>query len=187
MPEHVNATDPELHEPKGISTASVNEVYVADGLGSGNWYPIKYHFGGYVPFDSATPAATHSVTTSDTVFNPTFTETHAEGFTILTSPNARIRYDGTPDAHVFLNFQISSQQASGSNKDIEYVIYKNGVAEDSSRIIRTASTSSWDSASIVYDQVLSTNDYLEVFIKGSGACTLDVASCYLTIHGTAEA
>lgn len=37
MPEHVNLTDPELHEPKGVAAASANETYVADGAGSGAW------------------------------------------------------------------------------------------------------------------------------------------------------
>lgn len=37
MPEHVTLTDPNLHEPKGASTATSNETYVSDGLGSGAW------------------------------------------------------------------------------------------------------------------------------------------------------
>lgn len=37
MPEHVNITDPNLHEPKGVSSAAAGKVYVADGLGSGAW------------------------------------------------------------------------------------------------------------------------------------------------------
>ena len=35
--EHMTATDPEIHEPKNITTASNNQVYVADGASSGNW------------------------------------------------------------------------------------------------------------------------------------------------------
>ena len=37
MTEHNILTDPNLHEPKGVSAASVETVYIADGLGSGNW------------------------------------------------------------------------------------------------------------------------------------------------------
>lgn len=40
--QHSTLTDPNLHEPKGASTASNNEVYVADGAGSGNWTPLKH-------------------------------------------------------------------------------------------------------------------------------------------------
>lgn len=37
MPEHVDLTDPELHEPKGVAAASSNQTYVANGAGSGVW------------------------------------------------------------------------------------------------------------------------------------------------------
>lgn len=33
--QHKDLTDPQLHEPKGISTAAAGQVYIADGLGSG--------------------------------------------------------------------------------------------------------------------------------------------------------
>lgn len=35
--EHNVITDPEIHEPKGISTADPHTVYTADGLSSGDW------------------------------------------------------------------------------------------------------------------------------------------------------
>jgi len=35
--QHSDLTDPELHEPKGTSTATAGQVYTADGLGSGAW------------------------------------------------------------------------------------------------------------------------------------------------------
>lgn len=42
MPSHENITDPNIHEPKGVSTASEGMVYVADGLGSGSWVHWPY-------------------------------------------------------------------------------------------------------------------------------------------------
>ena len=38
--EHANITDPQIHEPKGVSQASEGMVYVADGAGSGLWKTI---------------------------------------------------------------------------------------------------------------------------------------------------
>mgnify|MGYP000111791500 CR=1 FL=1 len=35
--EHKNITDPDNHEPKGISTAVTDTIYVADGIGGGSW------------------------------------------------------------------------------------------------------------------------------------------------------
>lgn len=37
---HKNIDDPEIHEPKGISTATTKSVYIADGAGSGSWEVI---------------------------------------------------------------------------------------------------------------------------------------------------
>ncbi len=34
---HNSLTDPFLHEPKGVSTATANQSYVSDGAGSGAW------------------------------------------------------------------------------------------------------------------------------------------------------
>lgn len=35
--EHVDIDDPNIHEPKGVSTANADTVYIADGAGSGEW------------------------------------------------------------------------------------------------------------------------------------------------------
>lgn len=37
MAIHSSLTDPNIHEPKGASTASDGQVYVANGSGSGTW------------------------------------------------------------------------------------------------------------------------------------------------------
>lgn len=43
--QHKNITDPDVHEPKGTSTALANQVYVADGAGSGSWTGTEDIFG----------------------------------------------------------------------------------------------------------------------------------------------
>lgn len=37
MPQHATLTGSNLHEPKGVASANSDEVYVADGAGSGAW------------------------------------------------------------------------------------------------------------------------------------------------------
>lgn len=39
--QHSSLSDPNLHEPKGISTAAGNTVYLANGSGSGTWTPVN--------------------------------------------------------------------------------------------------------------------------------------------------
>ena len=48
MTEHVVITDPNIHEPKGISTANAGEVYVANGAGSGTYSPRFYTLTGHI-------------------------------------------------------------------------------------------------------------------------------------------
>ena len=42
--QHVDITDPEVHEPKGASTASNGTIYVSDGAGSGAWTALNYEY-----------------------------------------------------------------------------------------------------------------------------------------------
>lgn len=45
---HSALTDPNLHEPKGVSTASNGTVYRANGAGSGSWVPTQYALTGQI-------------------------------------------------------------------------------------------------------------------------------------------
>lgn len=40
MPAHSALTGADLHEPKGVASASANTVYVANGAGSGTWIKV---------------------------------------------------------------------------------------------------------------------------------------------------
>jgi len=180
---HSTLTDPFLHEPKGIAAAGAGEVYIADGSGSGDWTELSRYVNGYVAFDAATPAYQHSVTTSFTAFNPTFTLSSNNGFTGLSSPNARLRYDGAETITAFVQFTIAYKNDSGSDKDVEIEIYKNGSSFNGAHTIVTAVSGTWMSVTLPDVGSLSTNDYLEVFVKGSAAFTLDIASASLTVTG----
>lgn len=50
-------------------------------------------------------------------------------------------------------------------------------------IIVTASSGEWKSATLTDMTSLATNDYIEIFVKGSAAFTLDVAAASLIVHG----
>lgn len=57
--EHNAIPDNERHEPKGISTATANQVYFADGSGSGSWSYQKVVLN--VHHDDLSSATTHYV------------------------------------------------------------------------------------------------------------------------------
>lgn len=183
---HSTLTDPYLHEPKGVASAGAGTVYVANGSGSGTWVEKTRFIGAYVGFDATTPAYQHSVTTSDTILNPTFTVAQSNGFTGETSPNARLKYTGTENIEAQIVFTIASSNASGTARNCQFAIFKNGVELGGSRTIRTIGSGSWGSISVFGFTTFSNNDYLEIKVKGDASFTMNVASAFMSIMGSAE-
>jgi len=180
--EHSTLSTGEIHEPKGAATASSGEVYVANGSGSGTWTPADSHIAGYIAFDASTPAYQHSTTTSDTVLDPTFTVASSKNFSGAITPNARLVYDGTEDVYGSLHFVASVKQASGGDRELEIALFKNGVELNGTRSIMTIGSGKWSSFALNSITSLSTNDYVEVFIKADSAHTTDFAGAKLAIQ-----
>ena len=179
---HSTLTDPYLHEPKGAASASSGEVYIANGSGSGVWTQNHRHVGGFITFSTGSPYA-KATTTSDSVINPTFNLVDNNGFTGLSSPNARIRYDGAESISAAITATFSIQQSSGTDRNVEVVFYKNGAALAGSRVIATAASGAWNQITTAFNTTLATNDYIEVFTKADSAATINYASGYLRITG----
>lgn len=64
---HRTMTDPELHEPKGVSSASADSVYLSNGSGTGVWTPAKTL--GTPPFYGRLFKQTNTATTTLTTQN----------------------------------------------------------------------------------------------------------------------
>lgn len=180
---HSSLTDPYLHEPKGVATASAGSTYLANGAGSGSWTKAHRHINGYIPFDAATPAYQHSVTTSFTALNPTFSTTLADGFSGSASPNARLIYTGTETITASCSFVCNFKNNSGTARNIQFIFYKNGAVMNGGHVIVTANSGEWKSATLADMTELSTNNYVEIFVKADAAFTLDIASASLIISG----
>src|SRR6056297_3164219 len=173
--EHSTLSTGELHEPKGAPTASAGQVYVADGSGSRTWTPADSHIAGYIAFDATTPAYQHPTTTSDTALDPTFTVASSKNFSGASSPNARLVYDGTETVYGSLHFVASVKQASGGDRDLEIALFKNGTEMNGTRSIMSIESGTWGTFALNSITSLSTNDYIEVFIKADSAHTTDFA------------
>jgi hypothetical protein len=180
---HSSLTDPYLHEPKGVAAASSGKVYLSDGAGSGTWTTLHANADVYLDFDATTPAYVHSATTGYTVINPTLTSSTLNGFTVTNSPNARLTYTGTEDISANIHIAISTSQSTGTNKDVEWVLYKNGAGLSGAHVIRTISSGSWGSIALLGNSTLSTNDYLEIYSKINSASNVSYASIFWTVKG----
>ena len=207
--QHNTITDPDIHEPKGVSTATSGQVYKADGTGSGAWASpllgqdtatagqvfisdgsnsgsfagIYKYSNVYVAFDATTPAYSLATTTSDQLLDPTFTQGENLGFTLETSPNFRLKYTDDETISTVVNLTIATKQSSGSDKDCEWAVFKNGTEVPGSRVIRTLSTGGWGSITLTCATQFVTDDYIEIKTKASGSATVDYASIQLTLHG----
>lgn len=68
--EHSAIDDPNIHEPKGASTASQYDVYESNGAGSGNWKrPVR--MGVYDYDDAATASSAIALTSANTDYELT--------------------------------------------------------------------------------------------------------------------
>jgi hypothetical protein len=61
--EHSALTTTELHEPKGVAGAAANNVYIANGAGSGAWTGTTYVISGVI--DNISTAATVYIPTPE--------------------------------------------------------------------------------------------------------------------------
>ena len=70
--QHSVLTDPQLHEPKGASTAASGKVYVANGSGSGAWQFIAGHSYGDLYITGSSVSQTLSAASALAKLNPTY-------------------------------------------------------------------------------------------------------------------
>jgi hypothetical protein len=181
--QHSTITGADLHEPKGVATAANKTVYVANGSASGAWTAHNAAATVYIAFNSASPTYTQANTTSDVILDPAWVSGVVSGFTVQTSPNARIRYDGTDTKNVTITLATACNQASGSNKDVEFALFKNGTELAGSRSVRTTTTGDWGSITVIGSTTMATNDYIEVKTKASAAATIQYASLSMSVLG----
>ena len=181
--QHNLITGSDLHEPKGVAAASNKTVYVANGSGSGVWTAPNAVANVYIAFNLASPTYTQANTTSDVILDPTWLSGVVSDFTVQTSPNARIRYDGTDTKNVTITLAIACNQASGSNKNVEFALFRNGIEITGSRSVRTTTTGDWGNIAVVGSTTMTTNDYIEIKSKASASATIQYANLSLRVLG----
>jgi hypothetical protein len=59
--EHSTIADPDIHEPKGAASATSNQVYVADGGGSGTWTDLTKYYALTIELDDISTSSSSYV------------------------------------------------------------------------------------------------------------------------------
>ena len=108
-----------------------------------------------------------------------------ESSSFVTLSNGRITYTGVEDRH-FIAIAALSTTASANNKIAAFKFAKNGTV--SGNPIRRAISTGADigAAPVQWDGILSTNDYIELFITCiTDTTSITVEDLHLMISGTA--
>lgn len=86
---HNVLTDPFLHEPKGVSTAAANQVYVSNGSASGSWTNLARAVRTTGAADQTLTAATLTILDFDT------TQFNTGGYTVANTGRITVPATGT--------------------------------------------------------------------------------------------
>lgn len=159
--EHKDIPDAQLHEPKGVASASEGDVYVADGVGSGSWtspelegqalaatgsVPIKQAGGGvawsipaafdpaYCEVDKSESIVSLTGSTEVSVTGAFFDDYVADKFTLTGGTSLTVVETGIYVAHWSIG--LKPQSAVGAtNEIIEARLLINGTVSNPFRIV----------------------------------------------------
>jgi len=123
--QHNVITDPDLHEPKGIASATSGKVYISNGSGSGTWEypPAKPHAEIYI--SSGTTAHTLAGASAYTILNPSgeWTASGNEDILTVTPGNGTITLNQA--GHYLITFWINfttTAIAQGSDYNFKFAL-----------------------------------------------------------------
>ena len=162
--QHVDITDPDLHEPKGVSTALIGQAYIADGAGSGTWSDFARTLLGAQGYAEANATAT-AVAAVDTALavalGTTVAEVGATGFTVSTA--GLITYTGDKTGYVQVTANFSAAPAALGV--FKFTFAKNGTVLPASftKVTYPNTTAKESSVSCVVS--LAENDTLQLFVE----------------------
>lgn len=125
--QHAIIDDPDIHEPKGISTAASGECYIADGVGSGSWVACAGSSFGEIYIDAGVTAQTLSAASAYATLNPgtEWTSNVTSGVTLdPASGQLTVSISGIYQLNFWINFTTAAI-AAGTQYYFKYAI--NGV------------------------------------------------------------
>jgi hypothetical protein len=167
--QHSVLTDPQIHEPKGVSTAASGKVYRANGSGSGAWVFPSGHSYGELYIDNGITSQTLSAASAKAKLNPA-TEWTANGSANVTLSAANGEITVTEPGEYQLNFWVSFNTAAiaaGAKYYFHYAV--NGTAS-ARRVVVAKYTNGTDllTCSVTGFASLADNDVVSIHVGGDG-------------------
>jgi hypothetical protein len=167
--QHSLITDPNIHEPKGITTASINQTYVADGAGSGDWKNVGTLVHGDMYIDAGVTAQTLPLASAYAKLNPGTEWTAGVANILVPSPSTgeiTLFEAGTYQISFWAYFSTASL-ASGTGYNFKFAL-------DGATAPRTLSVAKFTNGSdklLVNATGLATvtdNQKLSIYVGGDG-------------------
>jgi hypothetical protein len=167
--QHAVLTDPQLHEPKGVSTAASGKVYRANGSGSGVWVFPSGHAYGEIYIAAGVTTQTLPAASATAKLNPTG-EWTANGNANVTLSAANGTITVLEGGEYQLNFWIAfntASIASGAKYNFHYAV--NGVPSPR-KIITAKNTTGVDTLNVSATGFanLAANDVVSIYVGGDG-------------------
>lgn len=181
MAAHSDLTGANLHEPKGVATATVDKVYVSDGAGSGAWTAPTPH--GECYFTNFASPSTLTYPSSYTKAAPT-TTAGGSAVEVTEGTTAKLTYTGTKTRKFMVQAQVSFSNA-GSAAVIHAKLYKNGSAVAGTEVVAKPASAT-HAQLVTFSKIsLATNDYVELYIlSDAGSGDISIYSLHLAAVGT---
>ena len=129
--QHSTLSDPNLHEPKGASTAAANTAYLANGSGSGTWTAVnrlpgtgwgQYSNAFYVGTTALAVSTTEVLVPFDTNVNVTQLPISLTGTTssLMNLATETLQFVSTGDLHsVTLTYTVYSVASNPASMDLK--------------------------------------------------------------------
>ena len=124
--QHNTISDPEIHEPKGISTAVADKVYMSDGSQSGSWVypPCKPHAELYIT-SGTTNLSLNGTANTYIDYNPSTEWTSSGNEDILTVTASNGEVNLILAGHYYIDFWTNfttSSVAAGTQYKFKFAI-----------------------------------------------------------------
>lgn len=155
---HSSLTDPFLHEPKGVSTATANQTYVSNGTGSGAWTNLARAV-------RTTGAADQTITAGVlTILDFDTTEFNTGSYTVGTTGRITVPATGT----YLITAGVTVEATVSALTSAVLVITRNGAVVSSANFDHTLSSGSTSALSCSTIINLSASDIVDCRLIATG-------------------
>lgn len=183
--QHAAQTGADLHEPKGVASANLNEVYIANGAGSGSWdnqtafIEVKIDLGG-------TLTRSFVGATAYTDFILDYIAEHATLFS-YNDTTKEITYTGAADLSVKYSLVMSMSRTDlGGSPEVTVAMFEDvgaGFVEiTSSRVARSFTNNDVGSLAMNGIHTFSTGDKMKLRVKTDASIDIELRNLVWTLN-----